>query len=108
MAQDVAHFSAQRKINAFPVCLVVLTAFALQIADALFANKTFAEIFAGLQTQSLQDQVDEILSNDVQQGGSLTGSEVAVSLAEAGLTEIRPTLERIVEIFRQVIQSQVH
>lgn len=72
------------------------------IADALFANKTFAEIFAALQTQSLQEQVDAILANDVQkQEGTLTGSEVTISLAEAGLIETRAILERIVEVLRQ-------
>lgn len=74
----------------------------LQIADALFANKTFTEIFASLQTQSLQDQVQSILLSDAQVGEGLTGSEVTLSLAEAGLQEIRPSLERIVEVLSQV------
>lgn len=77
----------------------------------MFANKTFQEIFDMLGNGNKESNIQTILNitEDVLLEDELEGTPKAVNplvfrLAEAALIEAQPTVELIIQTYRQVLQ----
>lgn len=78
----------------------------IQIADELFANKTFQEIFAmlgvgGSQMMSLQEMIDDVPPS---QSANTILYDSAMRMFQSGLKDARPHLQRLSIIYHQVIK----
>jgi len=76
-----------------------------QIADELFANKTFQEIFAmfglGSDVMSLQEMISDVPAESANTNAALYDS--AMKMFQSGLKDVQPHLRRINIVYRQVI-----